>query len=788
MSKDKDELFALQFLGEEDVEENKNTFENSYEKLFSAETEVDETYARIQKERKRRVEQAASAVGADVKDIEKEMGFVAPMPVTADEAQVKTDDLVSDEYQKAMIETAKFNTMQIKLNVTTDTIELERNSILENLDENLISSENEQKSAFDFNEDIHSSSKNVEPEQLNETNRYRKRNVPVHLIDIDVLEDAIQKTSSETKFFTKIVSDSTKVYKKQKKVEETEYTPNEKLAKYISNLSSQIKVFSFKSMIGALLSIAIVIFTLINQSLFLVEGAGSPTIFILINLVFLGAVYFFNYQSIAKGIKALFNSKPNTESALSLASIAVTIQCLLSFVDTSYISARNIHIYTSIVIVAWGLNALGNLTNAKRIHSNFKFFNSKEQKYSVGVYRNKQFTVDILNDCKINTNNVAYQRKEDFPNKFLEISNSIDEERNMSFKNVYITTIVSLVFAIIAMFIKQDAVIAFSVLTASLCISVPLTNVFASSFHLNKLSKAIRRTGSMITGEKSFAFASNIDTLLIADSDIFPEGTVVIKDAKLSDDESFPEYAPYISTVLEKIGGGLSSLADIICDEREDFSVENLIVEPQEGISAAVSGKKILIGTIDLMKKHKVKDYDKAVFQTISLSNNPLYLSVEDKVVAVLSLDYRIDKRKLNELKKIKKLGIRLLVHNVDPNINTALISKVCGIEENIIAMLPSNQYDLYASLINDKKEALDANIITKGRLESFVRAVSLCKGSSTMAITLMNELLTIVLGLVLVAIFVFAVDGMALSMISMLGFMLISAVLSLVFPKFIKK
>ena len=116
--------------------------EDSYKSLFddskkAIDDQVEQNFQKLQKERRRRVAQAVQNAGVDEEQIADEFGVVAPMPVTAFAADpyakqhgIEVEGVGNQqalpEIQKAMLETSTDKTMEIKLNVMNDTVELQR--------------------------------------------------------------------------------------------------------------------------------------------------------------------------------------------------------------------------------------------------------------------------------------------------------------------------------------------------------------------------------------------------------------------------------------------------------------------------------------------------------------------------------------------------------------------------------------------------------------------------------------------------------------------------------------
>lgn len=119
--------------------------EDGYAALFddskrTIDDEVEKNFQRLQRERRSRVAKAVESAGMDEQEIEEELGFVAPMPVSSFSADPYTrqhgidieggrrDEKSIPDFQKAQLDSMQQNnqTMEIKLNILNDTMELQK--------------------------------------------------------------------------------------------------------------------------------------------------------------------------------------------------------------------------------------------------------------------------------------------------------------------------------------------------------------------------------------------------------------------------------------------------------------------------------------------------------------------------------------------------------------------------------------------------------------------------------------------------------------------------------------
>lgn len=115
------------------------------------------------------------------------------------------------------------------------------------------------------------------------------------------------------------------------------------------------------------------------------ETAGAVG-YTILSLVLLLVAIGFCAKTILNGLKALFEFRANSDSAAAVACVAVFVQTLCTLFAPAALSMGKIHLYAGIAAGILFLNTVGKLTMLRRIHSNFRFVSSREQKYAVRVF------------------------------------------------------------------------------------------------------------------------------------------------------------------------------------------------------------------------------------------------------------------------------------------------------------------------------------------------------------------------------------------------------------------
>ena len=857
--------------------------EDSFKALFddskkAIDDEVEKNFEKLQKERRRRVAEAVQNAGMDEDEVADELGIVAPMPVTAFAADpyarqhgiavegVESPKEELPEFQRAMLESSGDKTMEIKLNVLNDTVEIQRvkdmpavseetvNKILDSAGEQLAEQEDAgyevdagykvdagSEGDTGYEVDAESPREPVEeipgepyPEEQPKTQvirmpapasqnapasqiapkpqaapaakqaaageetgvisgrplgeipqivsiyEYRSRSIPTHVINADVLQSALLSESEEIVRETEEEEakraprrrvknqklelpreEEEEVFSGEESQESIDDYTGPEDAKSISHeLRSDMRELTLRMLVTGVCTLLLAIVNLIFGSSF--SGAAGdlgsmPTVYVVLSVVFLGVSIGICYRTIGNGLKALFSFNANSDSAAAVAAIAVLIQAVTSIFFTSDVTGGKLHLYAVVLSAILFVNAAGKLTMIRRIHSNFRFVTSREQKYAVQTYDDYNTSLKMTKDVVAEKPLIAYQCKTGFLKRFLELSYNPDPAETASQFLAPIGLISSLVLCIATLLITQSVPTALSAFAAASCACVAVTNMLGINLPMSRLCKTARRAGAMVVGYEAVRELGNVNAVMVDAEDIFPRGTVVLNGIKTFGNRAGAEDAIiFASALMNEVGGPLSGVFDQVISEIEDAlpEVESFTYEDGHGIVGRVDGKKIYIGNRGLMINHRIEPPAREEETQYASGNQQIiYIAVDTVVSAMLVLTYAADRRRKNELQRMEDSGVSVLIRTTDVNVTPQLISRLFGIDVASVSVLESPMGEVYQKLAKQNIPRADARVATKGRMESMMSVVSACaeeKRSISLIVAIQN--IAVVLGFVLVA------------------------------------
>ena len=167
-----------------------------------------------------------------------------------------------------------------------------------------------------------------------------------------------------------------------------DYTGPEDAKSISHELRSDMRELTMRLMITGVCTVLLAIVNLIFGGQLAGPGdPGSlPVVYVVLTLVFLAVAVGMCFRTVANGLRALFAFNANSDSAVAVASVAVIVQAISAAFFQDALSDGALHLYAVVLSAALFLNTAGKLTMIRRIHSNFRFVTSREQKYSVRIY------------------------------------------------------------------------------------------------------------------------------------------------------------------------------------------------------------------------------------------------------------------------------------------------------------------------------------------------------------------------------------------------------------------
>lgn len=212
------------------------------------------------------------------------------------------------------------------------------------------------------------------------------------------------------------------------------------------------------------------------------------------------------------------------------------------------------------------------------------------------------------------------------------------------------------------------------ILAAITSVVLPLNLVYI--LPKKRISKALFREGISIPDFQVLGIFAKNKTVAVTDKDLFPKGSIRIKALKL--------YGQYnLEDIL-----GLGHLGFSLLDSPTKYAFEEKMayintsltaemgVNEQSGFTFLYSGKKISIGNTTYVLSMGLTATEG------SKARNPMYFIIDNKVVAVLDIDFIGTPNVYDLLELIERENVDIMLSTLDFNIKPDILRRIYDLEK----------------------------------------------------------------------------------------------------------
>ena len=275
---------------------------------------------------------------------------------------------------------------------------------------------------------------------------------------------------------------------------------------------------------------------------------------------------------------------------------------------------------------------------------------------------------------------------------------------------------------------------------------------------------------------------ADADIIAFDAGELFPEGSVVLKGLKASENRMLDYSIIDAAKILEMSGGPLSPLFSKIMQNDTGFDpqVDTIVYEEEMGISGWVSGQRVLVGNRKLLKFHGVRTPDYGYEERYEGTNiRPVYLANEGRLNAVFLVQYKASRKIAQLLREAVKRGMALAVYSSDPNVTSEFICRLFRLPAGSVRVMGTAAKNVYKKLSDKSGTPLDGTLLCDGEAKSLFSSVIACKKlKKTLNVARGLMIAMCFIGAVLCAGLIFSVGFSGLTVGLVLAFEIISYVI----------
>lgn len=555
--------------------------------------------------------------------------------------------------------------------------------------------------------------------------------------------------------FSKDESDDNDTVKEENSKPVEDYTGEEDEKSILYELNHNIRKLFMRSLLSGIIAAVVVVLTIVTRifpSAICSAVPFAPAAYAILLFILMAASLVLNRVAMLSGLSPLVHIKGNSDTAVAVAGAAGMVQIIVSFFCLGDLNGFHVNYYTVIPMIAFFANNVGKLYMVLRVKDNFKFVSSKGQKYASKIYNNESVAMQMMSGTAADRPIIAYQHKTEFPSNFLKISYAPDPSEDLASKLAPITTIASIIIAVMYGVVKlsfADALNAFALITA---VSVPVATLLSVNAPVRKLCKTLLSYGSMLSGYPSVKQFCDSTAIMIDANELFPAESISLEGIKTFEDYGIDESLLCGIAILKEAQNPIANAFDSVVAETEETlpEVESVLYEDEIGLVGWIKSERILVGSRTLMEKYSVEvpnmEYEE---KYTSQGRQVTYLSRAGRLVAMFVTRYTPDAQLKAEMQRAETNGISFLIRTTDYNVTNDLVAKLYDLFYRSIKVLPTGLGNVLREAEDTVEETSRSYLITNGKAASLARAVTGCvKIKHNISLSIIIQLIAVIFGL----------------------------------------
>lgn len=555
--------------------------------------------------------------------------------------------------------------------------------------------------------------------------------------------------------FSKDESDDNDTVKEENSKPVEDYTGEEDEKSILYELNHNIRKLFMRSLLSGIIAAVVVVLTIVTRifpSAICSAVPFAPAAYAILLFILMAASLVLNRVAMLSGLSPLVHIKGNSDTAVAVAGAAGMVQIIVSFFCLGDLNGFHVNYYTVIPMLAFFANNVGKLYMVLRVKDNFKFVSSKGQKYASKIYNNESVAMQMMSGTAADRPIIAYQHKTEFPSNFLKISYASDPSEDLASKLAPITTIASIIIAVMYGVVKlsfADALNAFALITA---VSVPVATLLSVNAPVRKLCKTLLSYGSMLSGYPSVKQFCDSTAIMIDANELFPAESISLEGIKTFEDYGIDESLLCGIAILKEAQNPIANAFDSVVAETEETlpEVESVLYEDEIGLVGWIKSERILVGSRTLMEKYSVEvpnmEYEE---KYTSQGRQVTYLSRAGRLVAMFVTRYTPDAQLKAEMQRAETNGISFLIRTTDYNVTNDLVAKLYDLFYRSIKVLPTGLGNVLREAEDTVEETSRSYLITNGKAASLARAVTGCvKIKHNISLSIIIQLIAVIFGL----------------------------------------
>lgn len=487
---------------------------------------------------------------------------------------------------------------------------------------------------------------------------------------------------------------------------------------------------------------------------------NNEFVYSLFQVVLLTIASAINFGSFASAFNKIKGRVIDIDTVIALSAIAGLFQCLVSFAFTDSVESVA-SITAGAAVIPMIMKLAGDLIRNKNDSNNFEVITENlENCHSVENIADEDTANEIARGLLLGNPEIKYSSKIGFPQRFIELSRSMDITGSICKITVPLTVGIGVILGIASIILSKNVFVGVSTITGTILMGLPVSAAIVSAINLSATNKFLNESGALINGYSAVEDAVESNGVIIDACDAFEKGGCNIEGMKTYHKMRIDEAILYTASVVIASGGVLADVFEgVIIGKKELLlPVESLAYEEKLGCSCWIHNHRVLVGNRDLLIHHNVEAPDRD-FEDKYRANgrNVLYLAIEGKISAMFVVVYKANEETAKYMRELEKDGLTIFFRTADANITEHFLEREFGLPENVVKIINPVAGDMFKKIKNTEKEVSDAKIIHNGSVKSMLSSLhGAFVISSFVNSSRLVQIIATVISIIIVALFTF--------------------------------
>ena len=502
------------------------------------------------------------------------------------------------------------------------------------------------------------------------------------------------------------------------------------------------------------------------ESLPIINKRSQPEVFLFINSVIGVVAGFVASQTISSGISKLLSLKADCDSLSAMALVSGLLTSMISLADPNMVRGSFVYIYTPVAIGSLIFNTIGKLLIISRTQRSFSYISGDNDHYALFVVKDEDAAQSFTRGALTDLPALAAMRKVEVISDFLKTSYASDSTDRFCKLVAPIIALAGLLIGVVAGFFATAehgtmGAVCMGLSTFSACASICSCYgmMLVVNLPLERASSKYGQRQGAVIGFDCIDEFSETNSVMIDASQLFPPGSIVLRNIKSFPDTSIDEAIVEAASLTSHSGSVLKNMFyDIIGGKTEMLNpVESYIYEDSMGLCGWINNKRVLLGNRELMQNHSIEGLPSIAKETEYTGGNKIavYLSISGQLSAMFIIELIPSHKIKNSLKELERGGIAVMVRSVDSMLSVNRLSEMFEVSPAVFKLIPFRLHPDYEST-TEYSVKQTATLACSGKFVSFAQLIlGTNRLRSVISVGIAMQAAAILLGIVLTLVLV---------------------------------